>query len=325
MSMSVNCPVCQTEVKPTPLASYTSTQAAAHFCPEIRNSDRYNRLKNCIERLWQGQESVILQCPSCEFAFGYPFVGGDEEFYTILHEQQDYPSWRWDYGVAMREVFEPLGGGKVLEIGAGSGALLKVLSDRWQKFAVEGSELTRQPLEELGIEVFRDLNVATSSHSKSFDVIVMAQVLEHISDFHPLLSQCHQLLKYGGQLFIGVPLGEAMIRQERLTGWADMPPNHINKWTPKSLSITLAKAGFHASKPIFQPASLKNIKASIHLKIIVDATRPSSLAAQIYRIPQRRLRALLLAGLALPALINVLPHAQELTLGGAFTMRGRAQ
>ena len=322
--MSIDCPVCQTEVNPTPLASYTSAQSAAHFCPETRSPERYSRLKDCIEKLWQGKESVVLQCPACEFAFGYPFVGGDEEFYTILHEQQDYPSWRWDYGVAMTEIFEPLGGGSVLEIGAGSGALLKVLNDQWKKFAVEGSELTRQPLEQLGIEVFRDLDLAISNYPKSFDVIVMAQVLEHISDFQPLLSQCHQLLKPGGKLFIGVPLGEAMIRQEQLTGCADMVPNHINKWTPKSLSIALTQAGLQPSAPIFQPASLKNLKASLHLKIIFDATRPNSLAAQIYRIPQRRLRAPLLACLGLPAFLKMLPYAKKLTLGGAFAMVGIA-
>lgn len=322
--MSVNCPVCQTEVKSKPLAFYTSTQAAAHFCPETRNSDRYNRLKDCIERLWQGQESVILQCPSCEFTFGYPFVGGDEEFYTILHEQQDYPSWRWDYGVAMTEVFEPLGGGKVLEIGAGSGALLKVLSDRWDKFAVEGSELTRQPLEALGIKIFRDLNQAISDYPKSFDVVVMAQVLEHISEFQPLLMQCHQLLKPGGQIFIGVPLAEAMIRQEQLTGCADMPPNHINKFTPQSLALALQQAGFQPSKPIFEPSSLQNLKASLHMKVLVDATHPNSLAAQVYRIPQRHLRASLLACLGLSALLKMFPHLRELTFGGAFVMIGAA-
>ena len=153
----------------------------------------------------------------------------------------------------------------------------------------------------------------------------MAQVLEHISDFQPLLLQCHQLLKPRGKLFIGVPLGEAMIRQEQLTGCADMIPNHINKWTPKSLSIALTKAGLQPSAPIFQPASLQNLKASLHLKIIFDATRPDSLAAQIYRIPQRRLRAPLLACLGLPAFLKMLPHAQKLTLGGAFAMVGTAQ
>ena len=84
----VNCPVCSAHCAGLPLYRYTVEQAAAHFCPPGRDADRYERLVKCIRRLWKGDESVILRCGSCGFGFGHPFVGGDEEFYRILHEQK---------------------------------------------------------------------------------------------------------------------------------------------------------------------------------------------------------------------------------------------
>src|SRR6266704_1242568 len=99
-SQSVECPVCGSLCSGTGLYRYTVVEAAAHFCPRTRDADRHRRLQACIRRLWQGEECVILRCSACGFAFGHPFVGGDEEFYSILHEQKDYPAWRWDFDFA---------------------------------------------------------------------------------------------------------------------------------------------------------------------------------------------------------------------------------
>src|SRR5437867_9033702 len=115
------CPVCHRLCVGPPLYRYTVSQAAAHFCPKKRNAERNIRLEACIRRLWQGEECSILRCGECDFAFGYPFVGGDEKFYTILHEQKDYPAWRWDYNVARDQVLKGKEGGRILEIGAGVG------------------------------------------------------------------------------------------------------------------------------------------------------------------------------------------------------------
>jgi len=264
----------------------------------------------------------VLQCGQCGFAFGYPFAGGDEEFYSILHEQKDYPEWRWDYDVATREAVDKFSGGRILDIGAGVGMFLRSMGTGWESYAVEGSELTRRQLEAKGIRIFRDLADAARSHSCKFQVITLFQVLEHLADFEVLLKQCHELLAIGGRLVVTVPDGEAMIRQERLTGCADMPPNHINKWTPGSLSRVLMRSGFEHGQPIYEPSSWKNLKANLHMRVSADATEQKSLAAQVYRIRNRRLRIAALSVLAGPALLRMLPHSSQLRRGGAFAMIG---
>ena len=314
--------MCTSACEGAPLYRYTAAQAAAHFCPPTRDADRFKRLANCIRRLWGSDECVVLRCAECGFAFGQPFVSGDEEFYSILHEQRDYPTWRWDYDVAIAEAVVKVDGGKILDVGAGVGMFLLGLGGSWECYAVEGSEVTRRELEASGIKVFRDLADAAQNHAGAFHVVTLFQVLEHIAEFDVVLNQCRKLLAPGGRLVVTVPDGEAMIRQERLTGCHDMPPNHINKWTPESLSRVLARTGFACSQPIYKPASWTNVKANLHMRVIADATYHNSLAAQAYRIQSKRLRIAALSLLGGPALLRMLPYGSQLRLGGAFGMVG---
>jgi len=316
----VHCPVCESECTAPPLYRYTVEQAAAHFCPPTRNPERNRRLRNCIARLWGRSHCLILRCDQCGFGFGYPFVGGDEEFYGILLEQKDYPIWRWDYDVALTEAIEKFTGGKILDIGAGVGNFLRRLDETWECYAVEGSELTRRELEGSRIRVFRDLEEAANSHAGTFQVVTLFQVLEHVAEFDFVLKQCRKLLAPGGRLVVTVPEGEAMIRQEMVTGCADMPPNHLSKWTPASLRRVLTRIGFECGDPIPEPSSLNSLRANLHMRVSADAADSNSISAQAYRVKNKPLRIAALSLLAVPAFLRLLPNGRHLLAGGAFAI-----
>ncbi|MBI1870496.1 MAG: class I SAM-dependent methyltransferase [Chlamydiae bacterium] len=323
MKSDMLCPVCNTHSFSI-LYQYTASQAATHFCSALRDADRNRRLEKSIRRLWNGKECRILQCGNCGFSFADPFVGGDEDFYSILYEEADYPAWRWDYDVALHEVLFLRKGGTILDIGAGFGKFLAHLSKEWQCYGVEASEVNRSRLETIGIKVFCDLSEAMQVKTGAFEVITLFQVLEHVSEFHKMLVDCRRLLCAGGQLVVTVPDGDAMIRQERITGCADMPPNHVCKWTPKSLTMALKEAGFVVQKIMVEPSSWRKVKGNVYLKICADAQKSHSLAAQIYRLRSRRLRAPLLACLGFSALLRMLPHVRNLRTGGAFAVVAEA-
>jgi len=184
----------------------------------------------CVRRLWGGDSSAVYRCPKCRFGFGWPFVGGDEEFYGLMHEMAGYPGWRWDYDITIERVLSKFpGGGRVLDIGTGSGNFLKGIGSNWEKFATEGSETMRARLRADRITCFADNADAIAKARGTFDVVTMFQVLEHIAAFDSMLRDCHALLKAGGSLVVAVPFAEATFAQEELTGCADMTPNHINK------------------------------------------------------------------------------------------------
>ena len=321
---TISCPVCRTACEPLPLYHYSAKDAATYFCPPSRNLDRHQRLEASIRELWEGDECEILHCQNCGFGFGHPFVGGDEAFYGILHEQHGYPSWRWDYDMAIEKAIRVKGQGRILDIGAGTGRFLSSLDSQWERYAIEGSETTRKKLEQAGIQVFRDLTIATQSEAKTFSVITLFQVLEHLAEFQQILSQCHELLKPGGMIVVTVPDFEALKMQEAITGCPDMPPNHINKWTATSLDLALRNSGFSPESALFEPRSWKKIPYMIQLKVLSDATRPRSLSAQVYRVQSDKARRLLLSLLGLSALVQLSPHLGQLNRGDVLCIAAAA-
>jgi SAM-dependent methyltransferase len=311
--------VCEATCGDAPLFRYSAERSAAHFCPAARDRERNRHLAESISALWGGRECTVVRCAGCGFGFSDPHVAGDEHFYELLHEQQGYTKWRWDYDVAIAEAVRPRSGGRVLDIGAGTGAFLSSLGPEWDKFATEGSETTRSILAQKWIRVYRDLGTLAGELHGGFDVITMFQVLEHIAEFRPLLRLCRDLLKPGGQVVITVPDGDAMIAQERITGCPDMPPFHVNKWTPNSLARALASAGLQPGTHGAEPASWRNLAGAAHLRIIADASAPRSITAQVYGLSRRYRRPVLvlLAGIAV---LRLLPHFASITRGGTFAM-----
>ena len=315
--MAHPCPVCGHAGDGRVLERYDSGQAAAHFCPPGRDADRYARLRAAIRRLWDGDKCEIHRCPSCGFGFAVPFVGGDEGYYAILHEQHGYPTWRWDYDVALGALGAS-SGGRALDVGAGTGAFLRALGPEWSRFAVEGSETTREILRHAGITVFAGLSEAAARAPHSFQLVTLFQVLEHIADFRTVLAQCREVIAPGGTLVITVPDCDAMLAQPSLTGEHDMPPNHVGKWTERSLALALEAAGFRASHSEFEPSSWKQAATHVYGRVRTDGQRPGTLAAAAYRLASRPARIPLLAFAGVLAAPRLLPRWRELRRGGAF-------
>ena len=198
------------------------------------------------------------------------------------------------------------------------GLFLRRLPMSWQRYAVESSESNRIDLEQEQIQVLRELSSATKIHTNAFQVVTMFQVLEHISEFKSVLDNCHRLLAPTGKIVITVPDGDAMIRQEKLTGYADMPPNHINKWTPGSLRQALDNSGFDVLITKFESVRLKSLLGAMHMRVLFDAKTPHSLAARVYSIQSKQIRAPLVACLGALALFRLFPNIVQLMQGGAF-------
>lgn len=313
---AVNCPICNNNCNNNILSSYTAQETAANFCPPTRNKDRYIRFKNVIEQLWQADKSYLAQCKNCTFIFGHPFKGGDEAFYSILHEQYGYPTWRKDYDIAIENVLNKYEGGNILDIGAGTGNFLKSLSTSWKPFAIEGSSTTKQLLEERNIQTFTSLKEVINTDNIKFDVITLFQVLEHISEFSELLNDAFKVMKTSGFIIISVPNGEDMIQQEVLLNCPDYPPNHINKFTPKSLTLALSNAGFNIENFYKTPDSFQELKSAVHVKMLGNAAKnPNSLAAKIYKIQSKKIRIPFLALLGLLTFVQLIPIAKKLRKG----------
>lgn len=91
---------------------------------------------------------------------------------------------------------------RILEIGAGSGALLKYINDIY-KCSVFYSELSKEANLNLKKKKnFKDLN---ATNNKYFDLVILRHTLEHIHNIESFIIYLKSFLKKEGVLFIEVP------------------------------------------------------------------------------------------------------------------------
>jgi 2-polyprenyl-3-methyl-5-hydroxy-6-metoxy-1,4-benzoquinol methylase len=80
--------------------------------------------------------------------------------------------------------------------------------------------------------------------SKSFDIITIIDVLEHILPISRFLAKIDHILKDNGVLFIMTPnicgIGAKLLRKR----WPHFKPEHIGYFSNKSLSLLLKRNGF---------------------------------------------------------------------------------
>lgn len=137
-------------------------------------------------------------------------------------------------------------GGKLLEIGCGSGRKLAYL----KKFGwdVEGVDFDSTAVE---IARHRGLNVRLGeleeqTYSENiFDAVVSSHVLEHVPEPIGFLKECHRILKPGGQLVFTTPNAGSYGHQIFRSQWRGLePPRHLHVFSEDSLRYAAAIAGF---------------------------------------------------------------------------------
>ena len=136
-----------------------------------------------------------------------------------------------------------LGGLRILDFGAGDGAMSAALAALGAR--VTAVEPYGQPRSFGGlIDVFARLEDLPHAHAERFDGIVCLQVIEHLPQPRPVLEALHQLLDDGGWLLLTTPNAASL--RARLTGqrWTEVrKPGHVVLFGERSLRALLARLG----------------------------------------------------------------------------------
>jgi SAM-dependent methyltransferase len=300
----VRCPICRSAA-PEIIRTFTVDQVATHSVPAARDPDRHRELRALLGEMWNGRESVdIHQCERCSFGFANPFVAGDQRFYNlVVDDDPSYPASRWEFDRTI-EALSSLPGddprpGRLLDVGAGTGAFLKRLrssqiAGRYVPYALEYDRGALRQLHDAGFQgssrSLQDVAAATDE-SQRFSVICVFQTLHHIADVHGTFGALSDLLQPGGDIFISVPFGPETEVQERLTGYWDLPPIHVARWTSSAFE---AAAPQHSLDVVaVEPEPINRLIMAGRLALyatLASAYDEQTLAGRINALPRRSLR-----------------------------------
>jgi SAM-dependent methyltransferase len=230
--MAISCPACHSETSDIEM-TVTAGQAAQHFVLREADPARNAELRGHIAAMWNGDSADLRHCQACGFGFAWPFIGGDEQFYSLAFGVSGYPRYRWEFDRTLRAI-AGRSYANALEVGAGRGAFLERLSPAFVPssgvLALEYNADARDELAGRGYRVagadFRSLET-----DEKFDLICSFQVLEHLDSPDEAFGAIARLLAPRGRAFVSVPNNQRTAWSHRHGGLIDMPPNHIGRWT----------------------------------------------------------------------------------------------
>ncbi|MCA9030121.1 MAG: class I SAM-dependent methyltransferase [Planctomycetaceae bacterium] len=227
---------------------------------------------------WSRDEWTIKECPECEFIYlenapEYEALA-DDYCWTLSVPQernrrlQSEPlfsrlsqSWKQVWGRTLprgkcewlaQRFCQP---GSVVDLGCGSGSLLKKMGDRFVPHGIEidphAAALARQVVEPRGgsiveCDVLRGLRQFPEA---SMSGVVMKCYLEHETAPADVLRAAERILQPGGHLVIKVPNIGCWNFRMRGKKWCGFRfPDHVNYFTPETLQKIVQNAGFEVAR-----------------------------------------------------------------------------
>jgi 2-polyprenyl-3-methyl-5-hydroxy-6-metoxy-1,4-benzoquinol methylase len=169
------------------------------------------------------------QCLTCSLKFYYPFITGDEKFYSSLQK------FYWYYFDDKNEYFFAKKfikkGDIVLDVGCGKGDFSKHVNEIGGIFLGLDTSINAKKLaEKQNIKILNEnIQQYSFKNPNSVDVVTSFQVCEHVSNLQIFIEAKINSLKSAGRMIIAVPSDDSFL-QDVTNGVLNMPPHHISRW-----------------------------------------------------------------------------------------------
>jgi len=172
------------------------------------------------------------------------FEGTDRVGYTDYHA--DAPQFVRTFRNKLQKLLSSGPVRDLLEVGCGPGYFL--LEARHAGIAgVVGVDRNPWAIDEVrrhGLEAHvGSLDVLAAD--RTFDAVVMLDVLEHITEPVPFLAEIRRRLRPGGRVFIMTPNIRSLLAQVSGQRWVSFKiPEHVFYYSPHSIRLLLERCGF---------------------------------------------------------------------------------
>ena len=206
--------------------------------------------------LYKKETFNILRCPSCGFVFNERWAELSDEVRSVPGTDSRLAQIAATFDREKEVYFERFrkelaridslkDRGKILDIGCAYGYFLVLAKeDGWQAHGID--------VDKSSVDYCRQHHSLDVAHGglkeghfpeRSFDVIMMFHVLEHIPDFHDVMLNAKRMLKDDGLLVIDVPnvadLRRSLFKQE----WFQFKEHHLWYFSKKTIRFLLQKYG----------------------------------------------------------------------------------
>jgi methionine biosynthesis protein MetW len=146
-------------------------------------------------------------------------------------------------------------GSRVLDIGCGTGSLSRILSDACHAeiVGIEPDPIRAQRATERGVKVYvGPLTPELICQIGSSDIVLLADVLEHLPNPQAMLVLAREALRPRGAVIVSVPnVAHWSVRADLIHGrfryqpWGIMDATHLRWFTVETAKSLLASAGFN--------------------------------------------------------------------------------
>jgi SAM-dependent methyltransferase len=165
--------------------------------------------------------------------------------FKFLYEAEETNFWFLSRNRVIQHLFKKYVGTpatSVLEIGCGTGYVLKGLEKKFPNYVLKGSEIYVEGIKfaqkRLPNVEFVQLDATEMPFENEFDAIGAFDVLEHIEEDEKVMQEVHKALKNEGHFVISVP------QYQWMWSHTDDIAFHKRRYHRKELKSKLKKAGF---------------------------------------------------------------------------------
>lgn len=229
-------------------------------CP-VCGSPGVNKVMTAADHTVSGESFEIWQCANCSLRFTQDVPGADHigKYYKsenyISHTETNKGIVNWLYLQVRRftlsgkrKLIEKITGvkkGKLLDIGAGTGAFVNDMSDAgWIAEGLEPDDAAiKRAAAAYGIQLKPSSELFNLAPAV-YDAITMWHVLEHVHDLHAYIEQLKKLIKPSGKIFIAVPNYTSFDAGHYGASWAAYDvPRHLYHFSPASMKVLMEAHG----------------------------------------------------------------------------------
>jgi len=216
----------------------------------------------CGERRTRPERSLngysLMRCRECDFVYVNPqptaeelhaaYADRDADDLLQLYAQAMTPARaaELDAVLAKLERLVPTKG-KLLDFGCGAGYLVeRALARGWAAHGLEAGKWAKSAAEARGVKTVHVGSLTEGLFPpEHFDVVAAKQVLEHIPDLKAELAHLRAALRPGGLFYADVPNYRCLsIVCGRDDFELNTPPQHLNYFTPRTLTRLFKTCGF---------------------------------------------------------------------------------